>query len=298
MREALTVVLVGMVALLFSLLTWPYLAMYLIPNLREIFAVQRHYTWNETVLYNGSYVEGTKLPGTYFTTWFAIATPLMILAPALLSPVLIRKRFQHRLFVLCCIMIVLNAVVYLIVRPVAYDGVRLFLFLVPPLATLAALALIEYFRKARNRLIQAAVGILICMNAVAVAREMIILHPYQYIYFNALVGGLEGAYKKYDTDYWGASYNEAINWFKENIATDANKYYPVHIFGIKRYKVYQAANILNVPAQHAEYIFRFTRRMEEEPQKKDIVHVIERHNVPLVYILKNTPGNRPTATPN
>ncbi len=295
-RESQTITLVGMVALLFSLLTWPYLAMNLISNLQEIFAMQRYYTWNETVLYNGSYVEGTKLPSTYFTTWFAITTPLMLLAPALLSPLLIRKRFQHRLFVLCCITILLNTIAYLIVRPVAYDGVRLFLFLVPPLATLAALALIEYFRTAGKRLIKALVGVLICTNAAAVSREMIVLHPYQYIYFNSLVGGLKGAYTKYDTDYWGASYNEAINWFKQNIATDKNKYYPIHIFGIKRYKIYQAANILNVPPQHAEYMFRFTRRLEEEPKQEDIVHVVKRHDVPLVYILKNTAANRPAAT--
>jgi hypothetical protein len=286
-REAQTFTLVGMVALLFSLLTWPYLAMNLIPNLQEIFAVQRYYTWNETVLYNGSYVEGTKLPGSYFTTWFAISTPLMILVPALLSFFLIGKRFRHRLFVLFSLMITLNAIAYLMVRPVAYDGVRLFLFLMPPLSSLAALAVIEYFKGGKNRLVKVIIGLLIGMNAGAVAKEMLALHPYQYIYFNSLVGGLEGAHKNYDAEYWGASYNEAINWFKENIATDKNKYYPVHIFGIKRYVIYQASNIINVPPEYAEYIFRFTRRMDEEPKKEDIVHVVKRHNVPLAYILKN-----------
>lgn len=290
-REVLTTVLIGMVALAFSLLTWPYLAMNFVPNLQEIFAVQRSYTWNETVLYNGSYVEGTNLPGNYFTTWFAISTPLMILVPALLSPFLIRKRFQHRLFVLCFFMITLNAIAYAMVRPVAYDGVRLFLFLVPPLSSLAALTVIEFCKVSKNRIITVTIATLIFINAGAVVKEMIALHPYQYIYFNSLVGGLEGAYKKYDTEYWGASYNEAINWFKENIATDKNKYYTIHIFGIKRYKVYQASHIINVPPQHAEYIFRFTRRLEQKPKKEDIVHVVERHNVPLVYILKNTARN-------
>ena len=289
MREAQTVTLVGIVALLFSLLTWPYLAMNLITNLQEIFAVERYYTWNETVLYNGSYVEGTRLPGSYFTTWFAISTPLMILVPALLSFFLIGKRFRHRLFVLFLLMITLNAIAYLMVRPVAYDGVRLFLFLVPPLSSLAALAVIEFCRASKKRFVTVTVVILIAVNAGAVAKEMIALHPYQYIYFNSLVGGLEGAHKKYDTEYWGASYNEAINWFKENVATDKNKYYPVHIFGIKRYVIYQASNIINVPPEYAEHLFRFTRRLDEEPKKEDIVHVVKRRNVPLAYILKNTP---------
>ena len=53
--------------------------------------------------------------------------------------------------------------------------------------------------------------------------------------------------------------------------------------------IYQASNIINVPPEYAEYIFRLTRRLDEEPKKEDIVHVVKRHNVPLVYILKNTP---------
>jgi hypothetical protein len=185
-------------------------------------------------------------------------------------------------------MIILNAITYLLVRPVVYDGVRLFLFLIPPLSSLAALAVIEFFKTGTQRLIKISIGVLIGINAAAVAKEMIVLHPYQYIYFNSLVGGLEGAHKNYDTEYWGAAYNEAINWFKENVATDKKNFYPIHIDGIKRYKVYQGSHIINVPASHAEYIFRFTRRLEEEPKKEDIVHVVERHNVPLVYILKNT----------
>jgi len=284
--EIQTAILIGMVALLFSLLTWPYLAMNIIPNLQEIFAVQRNYTWNETVLYNGSYVEGTRLPGNYFTTWFAISTPIMILVPALLSPFLISNRFQHRLFVLFFFMITLNTIAYLMVRPVAYDGVRLFLLLVPPLSSLAALAVIEYCKASKNRLIKVIIGILIGINAGAVLKEMLALHPYQYIYFNSLVGGLQGAYKKYDTEYWGASYNEAINWFKENIATDRNKIYKIHVWGIKYYVVYQAKNIKMVHRTEADYFFWSTRRMQEEPTKDEILHVIQRKGIPLVFITR------------
>ncbi len=285
-REIQTVVLIGMVALFFSLLTWPYLGIKLIPSIQELLAIQRNYTWNETVLFEGSYVEATKLPGSYFTTWFAISTPLMILVPALLSPFLIRKRFQHRLFVLFFLMIVLNAIAYLLVRPVAYDGIRLFLFMVPPFSALAALAMIEYFRTGKNRLIKGIIGVLICINAVGVVKEMIALHPYQYIYFNSLVGGLEGAYKKYDTEYWGASYNEAINWLKENIATDENKIYKIYIEGIIYYVVYQADNIRKTSYEEAEYCLWLTRRMKREPKKEEILHIVERHNVPLTFVLK------------
>ena len=38
------------------------------------------------------------------------------------------------------------------------------------------------------------------------------LHPYQMTYFNSLVGGLEGAAGRYETDYWVSSYREAMLW--------------------------------------------------------------------------------------
>jgi hypothetical protein len=290
-REIQIISLIGIVALCFSFLTWPYLAANLIPNLKEVFAIQRGYTWNETVLYNGSYIEGTRLPGSYFTTWFAICTPLMVLVPAIISPFCIRKCFQHRLFVLFLMIIALNTTAYLIVRPVVYDGVRLFLFLVPPLASIAALSVIEFFRTNKNRLLKGIIGILIIIDAGFVVKEMLVLHPYQYIYFNELVGGLEGAYKHYDTEYWGASYNEAINWFKENIAVDKKKLYNVHIDGIKYYVIYQAWNIKKVPFEEADYCFWLNRRMKEEPKKEDVLHVVTRKGIPLAFVTKKTkPG--------
>jgi hypothetical protein len=36
------------------------------------------------------------------------------------------------------------------------------------------------------------------------------LHPYEYTYFNSLVGGTDGASRRYETDYWCTSYREAM----------------------------------------------------------------------------------------
>jgi hypothetical protein len=41
------------------------------------------------------------------------------------------------------------------------------------------------------------------------------LHPYQVTYYNALVGEVEGASGRYDTDYWLSGYREAVRWIEE-----------------------------------------------------------------------------------
>ena len=295
-EETQTVILIAITALLVSVLTWPYLGMNVLPNLQELLTLRTNFPWEHTVIYQGKELKGTQLPGHYLVTWFAITTPLIILIPALLSPLTIKKRFQNKLFVLLLLTLVINMTLYIIIKPVTYDGLRHFLFLVPFVSALGVMAIVEFFQNTKRTLISIGIVIIILLNAVVISRQIVSLHPYQYIFFNSLVGGLQGAHKKYDTEYWGASYSEAINWFKENIATDKNKLYGIHILGIKRYKVYQASNIINVHPKIADYIFRFTRRMQEEPKKEDIVHIIERNNVPLVFITKNNDTTKPIFT--
>jgi tetratricopeptide (TPR) repeat protein len=42
-------------------------------------------------------------------------------------------------------------------------------------------------------------------------------HPYYYLYYNQIVGGLKGAYTNYETDYYYISQTEASNWLIEHI---------------------------------------------------------------------------------
>ena len=49
---------------------------------------------------------------------------------------------------------------------------------------------------------------------------MIKNNPYQYVYFNELVGGIDGAYGKYETDYYGLSMREGIEWLVKNRGLD------------------------------------------------------------------------------
>ena len=52
---------------------------------------------------------------------------------------------------------------------------------------------------------------------------MILNHPYEYLYYNQLVGGLKGAFSNYETDYYYVCQTEASQWLidylkKKNIS--------------------------------------------------------------------------------
>ena len=41
------------------------------------------------------------------------------------------------------------------------------------------------------------------------------LHPYEYIYYNSIVGGVQGANRKFELDYWVTSFRESLYYINE-----------------------------------------------------------------------------------
>ena len=48
--------------------------------------------------------------------------------------------------------------------------------------------------------------LLLVPGVVGIAR----LHPYEYVYYNELVGGLQGAEGRFELDYWATGFREAM----------------------------------------------------------------------------------------
>ncbi|MBV1861601.1 MAG: glycosyltransferase family 39 protein [Nannocystaceae bacterium] len=93
-----------------------------------------------------------------------------------------------------------------------YDGLRHFLFLVPPIIVVVAVAADSVLAACKQRwgahgaaVGFALIGGLFADQAATVARY----HPHQYVYFNRFIGGLEGAVGQYSTDYYAGTYRDA-----------------------------------------------------------------------------------------
>ena len=51
--------------------------------------------------------------------------------------------------------------------------------------------------------------------------SLIPLHPYQYVYYNHLVGGIAGASGRFEMDYWVTSYAESIRYINQIAPPDS-----------------------------------------------------------------------------
>jgi hypothetical protein len=101
-------------------------------------------------------------------------------------------------------------------RPAMYDGLRHFLFILPPIFIFAGIAF--EFLLARIASFWLRAGLILILIAPGIL-SLIQLHPYEYTFYNSSIGGTSGAFRSYETDYWLTCYKEAVE--KLNEATDS-----------------------------------------------------------------------------
>jgi hypothetical protein len=235
----------------------------------------------------GQEIPAASLPWTYLPVWLLATTPLFILIFLILIGFM-RDKLKNRLWVLLTLTLAVNFMLVLVLKPVLYDGLRHFLFFLPLLAVLATMSLIEFLVNTKNSGFRWTVLAVAGLNLPLVLNQMFRLHPYEYVYFNELVGGLKGSEGKFDNDYWGASYKEAVEWLKQNEAKDPSKIYKVNGSG-NAYQIayYFAPNMLWSDLKDADYYLSCTRDGKHRlVDASKIIHKIEREGVPLNYIFK------------
>jgi hypothetical protein len=94
----------------------------------------------------------------------------------------------------------------------AFTGLRHFLFVVPPLTVLAGIgfdALLSSLA-ARRAAYALAASLALAAGLASDAVTLVRLHPYEYLFYNDLVGGLAGAARRNETDYWVNIMPEAV----------------------------------------------------------------------------------------
>ncbi len=165
----------------------------------------------------------TDVPASYLPIYLVIKLPLVMLIGLLLAAAYaIGRRHLAEPFRTCSpgqrLGLVATAVAaafpiawFIIEDLPAYDGIRHFLFVVPPLAVLAAFGIVRAIRLL-TLAPRPAVTVATAMATLAIAWQATVLarlHPYEYVDYNALVGGLAGANRRYVMDYWANTVPEA-----------------------------------------------------------------------------------------
>src|SRR6476469_3924700 len=221
---------------------WPWSALAPLNPLRGLLDFGA-FNYQVKTLLAGQVYDMGDVPRWYVPAYLVIKLPIMMLAGAVsaLAFVLWRERgdnWRRRLETALIVFIAAFPVVCEVIdRGPAYTGLRHFLFVVPPFAVLAGIGFDWLLGKlsARGRVYRLGAAAAITAALAWNAGLLVMLHPYQYLYYNPLVGGLEGAARNYDTDYWVNIMPEAVDALEAYVvtldATDPGRHYTVAVCG-------------------------------------------------------------------
>jgi hypothetical protein len=212
----------GISLLLFTILFWPYLWDNPIDHFLWAFQRMSKYPWTGSLLFQGTiYTPMEYLPPSYFPVWFAKITPPIFLIGFFLSIPLIAKfnftsitsdKKIHRLHLVSLFMFAFPVLTAILLNSVLYDGIRHFYFVYPFFIISSLLGFIWLKDKIQALWkVKASVFYLgTALLLLPVLIKMVVLHPYQNVYFNSLSGtNLE---EEFEGDYWGVSYKAGLDY--------------------------------------------------------------------------------------
>jgi hypothetical protein len=181
--------------------------------------------WKE--MFDGALVSVPDMPWSYLPTLFALQLPEILLglltlgiAGTFLS--LSRNDVTARrkaIFLMLTLSATLPLVVAMVKRPALYNGIRHFIFVIPPMAVLAGVAfakLMGWLGETRRSWQPAALAVF-AFGLLLPLTEMIRLHPYQYTHFNQIAGTVRSANNLFMLDYWGLALKQASEGLREQI---------------------------------------------------------------------------------
>jgi hypothetical protein len=331
-------ILYGLIAVLAMVITWPYLWQNPLARFIEVFGFMSDNPTQLSVLFGGEVYRAGELPRRYLP--FMLATtltepvwPLFILGllagywKLLIQNRTLRTSFRETAsadgwkslrssldltttknsivsLTLVLLWFLILVAYVLLRRPSMYDGLRHFLFILPPIFIFTGLAfefLAEGFQ--RIRLIQPGAQLtkpmwlhalvilaLLSPGALGIFR----LHPYEYTYYNSFIGGTDQAFRKYETDYWLTCYKEAVQQLEQTLEQPVDLYvhreaYIAGYYADENITVHDLRGALE-DVQPGDTILVNTRTNEDLRVFKDAPHLLQISRGKAVFcIVKRIP---------
>ena len=281
-------------------------------------ALSQHPTITEN-LFMGKVYLSNSVPWHYIPVWFAITAPPAALAlgavgcaavcrQATTRPLAALRDRETRFRVLLLGCVVLPVAVAIVLRSTIYDGWRQMYFLWAPFCLLTAVGLHRItnismgggiwkiaarlpawargsggLHTAQRTLIYGVAG----AGLMTTLTAMVALHPYEYVYFNALTdtktpGALA---KRYDMDYWQMSHHQLLEYLLARYPEDAPRVWLDENRSLRLLSQSDRERIIRVASPDADFYLndrRYYRRDTPEPPR---FHSIRAYGGDIAFIL-------------
>jgi tetratricopeptide (TPR) repeat protein len=296
--------IISLASYIISLLFWPYALLNPVnAPTKALGFLSNINAFDSYNLFEGRWIHRWEIPWYYIPKWIIVTTPLFIsLAPILLVVLLVLKKKiakEQMLFSTMLLFAFVFPIFFIVIKKSnVYDGWRHMYFVYPPLVVVCAL-IWENLLSINKIQAQLVLSIVLLILFLEPFFFMLSNHPNEQFYFSPLIGGINGAFKNYEIDYYGTSLRGAIEWLATNSKAPkfANKIRVNSLYGenvVAKYYISKYSKLVYVESQEeADYLLllpAFAKHNHEilfnwPPQ--NTVYQIMVDNVPIVAILKN-----------
>lgn len=266
-----------------TFIAWPHLHQGDLSVLLETF--KNSISWEagpKLILINGDFYETSNTPKTYFLNFLLFKMPIYqsLLFFSSIILICIKNKFfknfinEYSKFIFLNLFIIFYIIFLTITLNVKiYDGIRLFLFLIPFFCFICSLSIIYFFHNfKKNYQNFIFFGFFVLLISVSLIR-FFTLTPYQYTYLNFSFIKLDLASNKFEHDYWNTSWKELINQLPDKINETKFNNYKISTCGgdvnVAKYylsKKYKKINI--VRPNEADFIIMTNRASFNKKDKR------------------------------
>ena len=203
-----------------TILFWPVLWLDPLHHFIKGWKEMSGFTFATTTLFQEQYIYTNQLPWYYDMVWMLITIPIQYICffivglYSIIVNVFSLKKirvFNFESEISSFLVFFVPLTVIILLHSTEYDGWRHVFFLFAPFCIIAVRGLHEIKSLFVKYVKPIWINFAVLALTLPVAYSMVKMHPYQNIYFNRIIGpDAQSAKFKYEMDYWGLAFREAL----------------------------------------------------------------------------------------
>jgi hypothetical protein len=276
----------GFIAIIAMFITWPFLWESPVSRFLEVIKLMSDNPTNLSVLFAGGVYRAGELPRRYLpfmlgTTltepvWILFISGIFISYWKLITEHSVMKTNKLTTLTLTLLWFLLLLAYVLIRRPSMYDGLRHFLFILPPVFIFTGFTFEFLFQHIAILWLRAGIIFILLLPGLA---GIFKLHPYEYTYYNSFIGGTSHAFRNYETDYWLTCYKEAVEKLDKRLDEPINLYvhreaYIAEYYADTETNIHELRGAIN-EVKSDDYVLVNTRTNEDRRVFKDAETILQ-----------------------
>ncbi|MBR4786474.1 MAG: tetratricopeptide repeat protein [Bacteroidales bacterium] len=247
-RYVIFVAAIGLVTFGLTIALWPYIMSSPIQTTMKIFHGMSQYDIAIRQLFEGTLQWSDRLPWYYTPKYILISIPIAVIIGMILFFIFCWRKKEERFWAFFIFFTFFFPVFWIVYTHAnVYGGWRHAMFAYPPMVVAAGWgfdALVKWVESkfginkeqltinnegetaqptsTKGIIVNVASVVVILALLIGPIRHIVANHPYEYVYFNELAGGMNKAFGNYEMDYYYHSTREATEWVIANAEPKAD----------------------------------------------------------------------------